>query len=254
MNKWRLSWQKLITLAIASCSTVLILGIITFASSWSASSLPESRVHNLPLSLAKWSDIANHGDYFNQIKATPLGYLIWSDFPVKIYIQQPDKFTNSAADQRYQEWVRAVRKAIAEWDIYLSLEEIAEKEKADITVLRSQPKRAAKLNPDTGLYEIPRAVAAETTYKFYLKKSPATVAHKMNIEISPNYAGISLLATVRHELGHALGIWGHSKDEDDALYFSQVSNPTGISPRDINTLKKIYQQSTQLGWEIRDVS
>ncbi len=250
MNKWRLSWQKFIIIAIASCSIILISGVTSFALPRSAFNVPKSKVHDLPISLAKWSDTVDQSDYFSQIEAAPLGYLIWSNFPITIYVQQPDKFTDSAADKRYQEWVTAVKKAIVEWNVYLPLKEIAEKEKADIRVLRSQPQREAKLNPDTGLYDIPRAVTAETTYKFYLKPNPDTVAHKMTVEISPNYSGIPLLATIRHELGHALGIWGHSENEGDALYFSQVSNPTGISPRDINTLKKIYQQPTKLGWEI----
>ena len=72
----------------------------------------------------------------------------------------------------------------------------------------------------------------------------------MTVEVSSNFTGVSLLATMRHELGHALGIWGHSPNENDALYYSQVSNPVGISARDINTLKEIYQQPTKLGWQI----
>jgi predicted Zn-dependent protease len=72
----------------------------------------------------------------------------------------------------------------------------------------------------------------------------------MTMEVSPNFAGVSLLATIRHEFGHALGIWGHSPKSSDALYFSQVSDPPAISVGDINTLKKIYQQPTKLGWRI----
>ncbi|MDY6897650.1 MAG: peptidase, partial [Cyanobacteriota bacterium] len=68
------------------------------------------------------------------------------------------------------------------------------------------------------------------------------------ILLSPSQTGKYLLAASRHELGHALGIWGHSKDKGDALYFSQVRNPPLVSARDVNTLKKIYQQSTSLGW------
>ena len=244
MNQWWRSQQKYLILAIAT----LVFGIsLTTLASPPVDSLPPAKIRNLPKTLAQWSDTSNKGDYFGQIESTPLGYLIWSEFPVTVYLQQPSSFSNSAADMRYREWVNAVKQAIAEWNSYLPLKEITEKELADITILRSQPEREAKLNPDTGLYDIPRAVTAETTYRFYVRQNPATIAHKMKIEISPNYAGISLLATIRHELGHALGIWGHSEDENDALYFSQVSNPPNISARDINTLKKIYQQPTKLG-------
>jgi predicted Zn-dependent protease len=212
------------------------------------SNLPPLKVHTLPTSLATWS-ARNQEDYFQQISSTPLGYLVWSQFPLKIYV---DSITpeNSAANQRFQQWTTAARKAIAEWNVYLPLQEVKTKDTADILILRSTPARKAKLNPETGLYDIPRAVAAQTNYKFYLAKDPAAIALRMTIEVSPNFIGTSLLGTIRHELGHALGIWGHSPKPDDALYFSQVSDPPSISPRDINTLKKIYQQPTRLGWKI----
>ena len=243
MNQWWRSQQKLIVMAIAAL-------IIIITPARSADELPKLAIHELPPTLAQWSAAENRDNYFGQIEPTPLGYLIWSEFPITVYVEQPSSSTDSAADRRHRAWVSAVEQAIAEWNVYLPLKEIATKERADITILRSQPKREAKLNPNTGLFDIPRAVTAETTYKFYLRQNPQIVAHKMKLEISPNYTGISLLATVRHELGHALGIWGHSKDENDALYFSQVSNPPRISVRDINTLKKIYQQPTKLGWKI----
>jgi predicted Zn-dependent protease len=34
------------------------------------------------------------------------------------------------------------------------------------------------------------------------------------------------------------------------MYFSQVREPPPISARDINTLKRIYQQPTRLGWPV----
>ncbi|MDY6806095.1 MAG: peptidase, partial [Cyanobacteriota bacterium] len=43
--------------------------------------------------------------------------------------------------------------------------------------------------------------------------------------------------------------WGHSEEERDVMYYSQVGSPPPISARDINTLKRIYQQPTRLGWE-----
>jgi len=210
--------------------------------------LPPPKAHTLPQSLAHWEQ-NNQGDYFDQIETTPLGYLVWSEFPLKVYVDsEPPE--NTAASQRFQEWTAAARKAIAEWNVYLPLKEVTDKETADILVLRSSPERAVKLNPDTGLYDIPRAVAAQTNYQFYLTENPTAIAFRMTMEVSPDFAGVSLLATIRHEFGHALGIWGHSPKSRDALYFSQVQDPPGISTRDINTLKKIYQQLTRLGWSL----
>lgn len=249
MNKWRLKWHRIIVLAIAIWSILAVQNPTTRSQPPLSSDLPSPRVHSLPPFLADWRDRANSGDYFDRVEPTPLGYLIWSQFPVRVYVEQPINTTDTATDRRFQQWVTTVKDAIAEWKIYFPLEETADRE-ADIVILRSQPEREIKLNPDTGLYDIPRAVAAETNYKFYLTENPTAIALRMTVRVSPNFIGEPLLATVRHELGHALGIWGHSLKESDALYFSQVSEPAPISPRDINTLKKIYQQPTRLGWKI----
>lgn len=253
MDKRRSQWQKIIALAIISCSLVLLFyGVFANPRKSLSTDLPSSKIHPLPNFLANWEDKTLSGDYFDQIDQSPLGYLVWSQFPVTIFVQKPSKFgpEPTAAELRYQQWVDTVEQAVIQWQAYFPLQEIADSEAADIIVLRSQPKREVKLDPQTNLYDIPRAVTAETNYKFYVKQNPATIAHKMKIQISPSYTGISLLATARHELGHALGIWGHSLNQQDALYFSQVANPLEISPRDINTLKKIYQHPTRLGWQI----
>jgi predicted Zn-dependent protease len=72
----------------------------------------------------------------------------------------------------------------------------------------------------------------------------------LTIQLSPDQSDRYTLATARHELGHALGIWGHSPLETDAMYFSQVRDSPEISIRDVNTLKHIYEQPTRLGWPL----
>lgn len=214
--------------------------------------LPVPKIHPLPISLAQWSDKNNQEDYFKQIKPTPLGYLIWSQFPIKIYLEGATKSNdNSASSIRQQQWLEAVRLALAEWNIYISLQEINNRELADIIVVGSTPEREVKINPETGLYDIPRAITAQTNYQFYWQENKI-LSHRMNIQVSPNLSQQAILAATRHEFGHALGIWGHSPHQNDALYFSQVRDFPPISTRDINTLKKIYQQPTRLGWLIKE--
>ena len=212
--------------------------------------LPIAKVHPLPISLAQWESKNNQKDYFSKIEPTPVGYLIWSQFPIKIYLAKPTKLLdNSASNIRQQQWIQAVRKAIAEWNIYLPLQETDNLELADIIMARSTPERKVELNPVTGLYDIPRAITAQTSYQFYWQDHKI-LSHRMTIKVSPNLSKQAILAATRHELGHALGIWGHSPHQNDALYFSQVRDFPPISARDINTLKKIYQQPTRLGWII----
>ncbi|MEM6612149.1 MAG: peptidase, partial [Cyanobacteria bacterium P01_C01_bin.72] len=235
MNRVSKSWQyklrQLLLMAIVICLLILFINRAVYPQPTDTSNLPTARVHPLPKSLANW-DSEKSENYFEQIESTPLGYLVWTHFPIKVYIDSVEP-VNTAVNQRFQKWTAAAQEAIAEWNVYLPLKEVEQRQQADILILRSQPARDIKLNPATGLFDIPRAVAAQTNYKFYLSEKHRAIAIRMTIEVSPRFTGVSLLATMRHELGHALGLWGHSPNQNDALYFSQVSDPPTISERDI---------------------
>lgn len=240
-------WQK--TLLVLAIAIIVILSAKISLKAVNPNVLPAFAVHPLPQTLAWRQKKLDFSDYFNVVKPTPLGYLIWSQFPVNVYLKIPTA-DSAAADLRWQEWAKTIDRAIAEWNVYLPLVRVSDLQSADIIILPSEPERKIQLNPETGLYDIPRAIAARTNYQFYLRETPPILAHRMTIQLPPNSTGESLLATIRHEMGHALGIWGHSPVITDALYFSQVPDPQPISERDINTLQKIYRQPTRLGWKI----
>jgi predicted Zn-dependent protease len=216
--------------------------------------------HPLPLTLTQQPS-NQAGDYFEQVQSTIVGALVWSDFPITVHIQPIGAIgqANAFQQKRAQNWHTAVQRAVQEWNPILPLTLVEQPQNADIVIWRSTPPlRFEKLRTDIGdqRLPIPRARSAETRYEFYAKPAPtsrqtAKLAHRMTIYIRPDQAAIYLQAAARHELGHALGIWGHSPNQTDALYFSQVRNPAKISPRDINTLKRIYQQPTRLGWEMK---
>ncbi len=232
--------------------------------------LPPSQIHPLPESLEKWQDSAQQGDYFDAVESTPVGYLIWSQFPVQVYIQLSDETDLTG---RSQAWYAAVQQAVQEWSVYLPLVEVDTEENADIRILRSAPalqalpqpseRNAASDQPQALVDRFPRVRSAETHYEILVRQaaSPqapssevthqaATLIHRFTIQLTPNQTERYTLATARHELGHALGIWGHSPLATDALYFSQVRQSATISVRDVNTLKRIYQQPTRLGWPL----
>ena len=249
--------KRLVWLAVGFITGLLVIFVSLGLSplrSITASSLPTPRTHPLPPSLAQWQDSTRAGDYFTEVQLTPVNYLVWYQFPVKIYVDTPtEPAESSASAQRFHNWFNAVLQAIQEWSIYLPLEVVSQLEGADIVIWRSRPPIQSSINPETGKLEVIRARTAETRYEFYLRSvgnEQQVLAHKFTIQLSPDQTLDYTMATARHELGHALGIWGHSPLETDSMYFSQVQNPPKISVRDINTLKRIYEQPTRLGWPL----
>ncbi len=248
-RRWRFSWRWL-----------LLLGIICFSlQSVTAqpveSRLPPLETHPLPTFIAAWEH--QEGDYFEQVEPTQVGYLIWSHFPVKVYIETSAEVDYpSAQQQRLQQWVNQVKQAVQDWAEYFPLEVVMEEEEADIAILRLPPPVKPTIDPQTGLFDLPRARTAEIRYNFYLDQSQSIpiLSHRFTITLSPDQSATRTLATARHEIGHGLGIWGHSLEETDVMYFSQVRDSPNISPRDLNTLKKIYQQPTKLGFTVQTES
>lgn len=233
--------------AIALCLNIIPVGQVPLSL---ADGLPALATHPLPGTLEQWQPASKDTrDYFTEIKASPLGYLIWSEFPVTVFYPELEPYLSPNQVQQQTKWQNAVQQAIAAWSVYLPIQKTSDQENADIVILRESPPLQITVNAETGERDYSFGRNAETRYRFYLDEQQH-VRHRMTIYLSPHQRAIATLNTARHEFGHALGIWGHSNNSKDALFVHQTAENYGISEADINTLKKIYQQSTKLGWPL----
>lgn len=216
---------------------------VTLQTGW-AQSLPPSQVHPIPAMLTqavqRLEDAeVGPGDYFDAIERKAVGYLIWSKFPVTVAIDP------LGGDR----WKLQVTAAVVEWQRYFPLKIVSTPETADI---RIQSKRLA-LKPDPKTGKLPRFRSAETHYDVLVSEGSDAkyLNHRMTIDLASGQADGVILSVARHEVGHAIGLWGHSPNPEDIMYFSQVSKAPLISSRDLRTLYRVYGQPTRLGWAIK---
>ena len=186
-------------------------------------------------------------DYREQIQKAPFGYLRWQQFPVRVAIEPVIESPGSAAAERDQRWVAAVRGAIADWQPYVPLVEVTigsvtigatSEDGWDIYVSRSRP--PLQRSKDGTILP---ARLADTRYEILSPSSGIgdSVKFRFRIRMGNQQGEAGLRATARHELGHALGLWGHSTNPQDVMYPAQMGDYPPISDRDLKTLQWLYQ-------------
>lgn len=222
--------------------------------------------HPAPPGLAPWSD--RSGDYFDEIRSPPVGALVWSRWPVRVSIDPtapPD-------------WQADVRLALDNWQTYVPLTIVPDSEAITperlATFETSDTQAAEALTVDIAIVRtiVPsrldvngqlRAASARATFNVFVVRDRdesehesgnesgidrERFGHRFTIRVSPTQTGAFVQSAVRHEFGHALGIWGHSPNPQDVMFAAQVAQPGTVSARDVNTLMRVYEQPTRLGW------
>lgn len=214
--------------------------IASFKPDYKKIPLPESphKETFTPLNIA-YDDRA--GDYYNDVVKNNNGEVLrWKDFPINVYIHSKDPIEDKTS-----------RMAVEYWQNKVPINLTNDYQSANILI-----DWASKSNYIT----VP--IATKTN-------------QEKEIKVLINLGGIqeteeanTLPLFIIHQIGHALGIWGHSDDINDLMY------PTGrigcndinikrnktliyqpimlqakranITTRDLNTLLRIYQTPTSI--------
>lgn len=167
------------------------------------------------------------GDYFAQVqKFAENACARWTRFPIRVHLplNSPDS------------WHKQVEEAVRTWSAHIPVIVAPVGESADIEVawINHLPPRQLGITNLEIFNGRPRVTVYLLRPAYYLPGVPEATVHFIAL----------------HEIGHALGIWGHSSVAGDIMQPQERSQPgkpsvrtkySGISARDLNTLRRVYQ-------------
>jgi superkiller protein 3 len=172
-------------------------------------------------------------DYFDRITLYSNGRITrFSEMPIKIFIDE-----SSLRDEGSKDYLEDLNYALQQWrsesEGMVSFQRVPSREEADISV--EWINKTLSTRADNALGE---AILVEMEEE---GKTRLTVEIQLSMVMPDGVERLShdrMKAVALHELGHALGLWGHSPFKEDVMYPS--SENLHPSSRDINTLRRLY--------------
>ncbi len=185
--------------------------------------------------------VADAGDYYLRISRTSEGEE-WKHLPVKVFL-------GSAPQMKWQE---GAREAFDTWSEVFPTQLVALRREADIRL-------------DWAGQDFPRGqVGEDREWVEFKREGNELMARRIaviTVDVRFPWSKDEMRAFITHEMGHALGIKGHSDDKKDIMYWQAQEKKYGVavprvplpifwralvkrpSPRDINTLIRIYNHA-----------
>lgn len=199
------------------------------------------------LQISKWRHQIAISSGENYIDQTPFNdkVLRWdaAKFPLKVYIQN-----NSTVAPAYYE--ESIQKAFLEWqevsNHLVSFEFVNNEKEANIDVNINSSADMKKCATENCKYSV--ADTVPVINGDLLKKMNISIYDLNNL--GQPFSQSQIYGTALHEIGHSLGIMGHSYNNNDIMYMetkkeNSIDNSEDdfrfISSEDLNTLKLLYK-------------
>ncbi|MEN9224755.1 MAG: hypothetical protein Q6M54_04710 [Thermostichus sp. DRC_bins_24] len=239
LRLWVMGWAMALAWVVGGWGSLPFwaphsFGMETLQAQAQTQALPEPVRLELPPGLARYTYDTSVGDYLEEIDLRLPGgaYVQWAIYPIPVYIQ---------AD--HPQWKTFVEQAVKEWAVYIPMRVVAKEEDAfyGLSIYRVPP--------------IGGGVAGAARPEFFFA-SDGSLQQRVRIIIGEGQGLAEVTAVARHEIGHGLGLWGHSPNVRDLMFGGHHAAATGnrrvlrlpkITNRDLNTLKRVYEQPTLIG-------
>lgn len=193
--------------------------------------------------ILKWRNQINLNVGENYIEQVPFNNKIlrWdvAKFPLKVYIQN-----NSMVAPDYYE--TEIQRAFLQWQEssgnlinfkFITNEEGGREKEANIKVSINSSANIKKCNQEDCKYTV--AYTNPTISGDLLKRMEILFYDSNNL--GQPFSQEEVYATALHEIGHSLGIMGHSYNKDDIMYMETHKDNAFLSSIDLNTLSLLYK-------------
>lgn len=206
---------------------------------YSAKSLAKSYVSNLR---NEFLDGLEDNYIVRAVATSEIIHWNLEDFPIKVYIQKNDSIPDY--------YCKMVRSALKEWEKrsgFISFSEVKSESESNISVVfKDTPKGNCDKN---GCPYVVATTEHNVSNKNVLEKM--VISFFKTNPYGDDFLSNEIYHTALHELGHALGIMGHSDSSSDIMYSNNYKiydlfaayrpKLMDISQRDINTLTLLYK-------------